>query len=89
MLYVINAIALPGYKLRLTFNDGAEGVADVGEIEHTGVFEGWKDHKYFDLVRVDDESGTVVWPSGADLDPYVLYSKATGVSIEQLMNLDA
>jgi hypothetical protein len=32
-----------------------------------------RDPKEFVQVTVDRESGTVVWPTGADLDPIVVY----------------
>jgi hypothetical protein len=31
----------------------------------------------FTEVRVDSETGTVVWPGGADLAPDVLYARVT------------
>jgi hypothetical protein len=38
----------------------------------------------FQQVRVDAETGTVVWPGGADLAPDTLYERArTGVWPEQ------
>jgi hypothetical protein len=60
-------------ELRLTFDDGA--VREVSlEGQLTGpVFEPLRDPKLFAQARVDTESGTVVWPSGADLDLIVIY----------------
>jgi len=61
------------YTLRVTFDDGA--VRDVnleGELDGE-VFEPLRDPKLFAQVRVDRESGTVTWPTGADLDPIVIY----------------
>jgi hypothetical protein len=74
---------LAGYKLRLRFEDGAEGVVDVAElISFTGVFEPLKDKAYFARVRVDPDIGTVCWPNGADIDPDVLYAAVTGEAID-------
>ncbi|MCP9490185.1 MAG: DUF2442 domain-containing protein [Solirubrobacteraceae bacterium MAG38_C4-C5] len=61
------------HSLRATFDDGA-----VREVSLEGpldgpVFEPLRDPELFAQVRVDRESGTVVWPTGADLDPIVVY----------------
>lgn len=70
------------YRLRLRFDDGAEGEIDVrAAITFDGVFEPLRDPEFFSQVRVDDDAGTIVWPNGADLDPLVLHSKITGVPI--------
>lgn len=67
------------YRLKLRFDDGAEGEVDITTMTtFTGVFEPLKDPGYFSQVRVDPEAGTIVWPNGADLDPLVLHSKVTG-----------
>jgi hypothetical protein len=39
-------------------------------------------HQPLKEVKVDPDLGTVFWPTGADLDPLVLYSKVTGGPIE-------
>ncbi len=36
-------------------------------------FEPLEDLNFFELVRVNPESGTIVWPNGLDLDPSVLH----------------
>jgi hypothetical protein len=61
------------YDLRVTFDDGA--VRDVsleGQLDGP-VFEALRDPQLFAQVEVDAESGTVRWPTGADLDPIVVY----------------
>jgi len=40
------------------------------------------DPDVFAQVRVHPELGTVVWPTGADVDPDVLYSELSGVALE-------
>jgi hypothetical protein len=64
---------IKGYQLLLTFEDGLEGEVDISElIEFTGVFESFLRYEYFCQVFVNDETGTVEWPGGEDLDPLVL-----------------
>ncbi len=76
---VVSVTPLDGYRLRLRFEDGAIGEVDVAElIEFTGVFAALREKAVFDQVSVAPELGTVVWPGGGDLDPDVLYTRATG-----------
>jgi hypothetical protein len=62
------------HRLRLRFADGVEGELDVSKlVPFDGVFAPLRDPAEFRKARLDAELGTVVWPSGADLDPIVLY----------------
>jgi len=80
---IVEARSLGGYSLSLRFEDGAEGVVDLAQrLSFKGVFAPLRDPEYFALVRVDPESGTVVWPNGADLDPDVLYAAVTGAQLD-------
>lgn len=79
---IVEVRALGGYRVRLRFEDGVEGELDLGKtIRFQGVFAGLADEREFAKVRVDPELGTIVWPSGADLDPDVLYAAVTGKPI--------
>jgi uncharacterized protein DUF2442 len=61
------------YGLRVTFDDGAvREVSLEGQLDGP-VFEPLRDPELFGQVTVDRESGTVTWPTGADLDPIVIY----------------
>ena len=76
---VVAAEPLAGYRLRLRFDDGVEGIVDIrARVPFDGVFTLLRDPDYFCRVKVDPELGTVVWPNGADLDPTVLYRAVTG-----------
>lgn len=75
---VVACRALPNYRIWLRFQDNAEGVVDLSHLVGSGVFAAWNDPAFFDQVRVDRDSGTVSWPGGIDLDPYVLHSQVTG-----------
>jgi hypothetical protein len=79
---IVVARALGDYRLHLRFEDGVEGVVDLGpHLSFHGVFEPLRDPAYFAQVRADAELGTVVWPNGADLDPDVLYGRITGTPV--------
>jgi hypothetical protein len=61
------------YGLRVIFDDGAVRELDLeGQLDGP-VFEPLRNPEMFARVQVDTESGTVVWPTGADLDPIVVY----------------
>jgi Protein of unknown function (DUF2442) len=61
--------------LRLTFADGLSGDVDVLDRMRGPVFEQARTAEGFGDVQVDSETGTVVWPGGADLAPDTLYER--------------
>jgi hypothetical protein len=61
--------------LRLTFADGLSGEIDVLDRMRGPVFDEARTPAGFTKVFVDDESGTIVWPGGADLAPDTLYQR--------------
>jgi Protein of unknown function (DUF2442) len=66
--------------LKLTFADGLVGELDVLDRMHGPVFEQARTPAGFAAVMVDGESGTIVWPGGADLAPDTLYQRiSTGL----------
>lgn len=87
---VIEVHPLDGFRLQVRFEDGAAGIVDVAElVEFHGVFAPLADKAFFDRVRVEADLGTVVWPNGADLDPDVLYARATGEPLPDFFSLRA
>lgn len=70
--------------LALTFADGLRGEVDVLGRMRGPVFMQARTVSGFAAVEVDCESGTVVWPGGADLAPDTLYERVrTGIWPEQ------
>lgn len=61
--------------LKLTFADGLTGEVDVLSRMPGPVFDQARTHAGFAAVTVDSESGTVIWPGGADLAPDTLYQR--------------
>jgi hypothetical protein len=61
--------------LRLTFADGTTGDVALLERMRGPVFDEARTPEGFARVRVDAETGTVIWPGGADLAPDTLYER--------------
>ncbi|HUO72316.1 MAG TPA: DUF2442 domain-containing protein [Solirubrobacteraceae bacterium] len=73
---ITDVIVVTHGVLRLTFADGVSADLDVLERMHGPVFAEARTRAGFAKVTVDAESGTVVWPGGADLAPDTLYVRA-------------
>lgn len=71
---LVSAEALPGYRLRVRFADGTEGVVELEDRLFGPVFEPLRDPELFRQVRID-EFGAPCWPNGADLAPDALYEQ--------------
>lgn len=71
----VEAVEVPRpHVVRVTFADGVVRELQFLTGNNQGtVFEELENTKFFEQVRVDPESGTVVWPNGVDLDPAVLH----------------
>lgn len=80
---IVEVRPMDDYHLHLRFEDGVEGTVDVSQhVSFDGVFEPLRGREYFERVRIDEESGAIYWPNGADLDPDVLYAQVTGKPIK-------
>jgi hypothetical protein len=64
---------LDGCRLRLVFEDGTRGEIDLTDELWGPAFEPLRERALFEQVSVDQESGTIVWPNGADFAPEWLY----------------
>ena len=73
---VVQAQYRGAHRIRLVFNDGAEGILNFRPWLKGPVFEPLKDLDYFRRFFVD--GGTVAWPNGADIAPETLYAAAVG-----------
>jgi len=76
ILHVTEAKYIDGYNVKVSFNNGRTGVADLAEALYGPVFEPLKEKSYFSTLRVDDELETIAWPNGADLAPEYVYFRA-------------
>jgi hypothetical protein len=74
-MILIHAVkALDGHKVLLHFSNGEQKVMDLLPLLRGPIFDPIRQNLgYFRTVHVDDESGTICWDNGADIDPDVLY----------------
>lgn len=63
------------YRLKLKFNNGAEGIVNLEDELYGEVFEPLKDLDEF--LKFTLTSRTVEWPNGADFAPEYLFEIAT------------
>ncbi|MEO8347920.1 MAG: DUF2442 domain-containing protein [Acidobacteriota bacterium] len=61
------------FTLRVRFEDGSSQVIDFRPVLHGEIFSPLLDSVFFDRVQLDDESGTLTWPNGADFEPAMLH----------------
>ena len=67
---------MEGYRVQVSFDDGREGVADLTEALVGPMFDPLRDPDMFNMMRVDEELRTIVWPNGSDLAPEYIYFQA-------------
>lgn len=65
---------LPGFRLRVCFNDGLEGTVELSDLIHSpaaGVFAALRDESRFRQAKV--VLGAVTWPGDLDLAPDAMH----------------
>ncbi len=70
LLKVTNAVYLRDYRIKLTFNDGFKGVADLESSIKGQVFEPLKNKAYF--KKITQNRWTIEWDCEADFAPEYL-----------------
>lgn len=61
------------HTLRVAFADGTEQTICFEPVLAGELFGPLRDPAVFNLVRLDPEAHTLVWPNGADFDPATLH----------------
>ena len=69
-------VALDPYVVRVIFCDGEVRDVDIEPLLDGTIFAPLRAPTEFSRVCVDVDTGAVAWPSGADLDPDVVYGVA-------------
>ncbi len=81
MVRIETAQPLTGYRLKVKFNDGLEGVFPVEPERRGGVFLKLLDSETFNAVTINPDFGCVEWPGGIDLCPDTMHKTMSGVEI--------
>ncbi|MDQ3248031.1 MAG: DUF2442 domain-containing protein [Chloroflexota bacterium] len=61
------------YTICVRFDDKTEQTINFEPILHGPMFGPLRDLALFNQVKLDCDAGTLVWPTGADIDPTVLH----------------
>ena len=71
---IANVEILPDFRLRVQFNDGTVGIADLSALinsDDAGVFAALRDETFFRQARLS--LGAVTWPGDLDLAPDAMH----------------
>ncbi len=71
---MVAVIARPEHTVRIVFADGEVRDVDITPLLNTPAFSSLRDPALFEQVKVDEDTGTIVWPGDVDLDPDVVYA---------------
>jgi len=85
MFEVASAEYVEGYKVRLRFNNGEEGIVDLKDSLWGPMFEPLRDLNVFKRFTVSQVLHTLCWENDADFAPEFLYKKM----VEQAQAADA
>jgi hypothetical protein len=69
--------ALPGYRIRLVYPDGVEGVIDLSADVGRGVFAPLADEAFFRTVHIG-EYGQIAWSEDIEICPDSAYDEIVG-----------
>ena len=64
---VMTAMPVDDRRIRVSFENGVEGLFDCSPYMADGYWQGLSDPAFFRQVRVD--CGTLCWPNDIDIDP--------------------
>jgi hypothetical protein len=85
MLEVTGAEYVEGYKIRLRFSNGEQGMVDLKDCLWGPMFEPLRELSVFKRFVVSEVLHTVCWENEADFAPEFLYDK----TVEQSRAADA
>ena len=86
---VVTAEYRGDYRIEVCFDDGKRGIVDFAKyLDKGGIFERFRDLKFFKRFNIDRELGVLTWGGEVDVAPETLYSEATGTPLPEWMSSD-
>ena len=80
MLVRVTSVECVGPRaVRVSFDDDTTKEIDLSDELWGEVFEPLRDPDFFRQVSLNEETGTIEWPNGADLAPSFLHEKGVAV----------
>jgi hypothetical protein len=76
-------VALPGYKLEISYPDGVSGIIDLSNSVGRGVFAPLKNESFFSKVHVG-EFGQIAWTNEIEICADAAFLEITGKYSRQL-----
>ena len=74
LIYQVRAVeVVEPYTLRVQFTDATEQIINLKPVLAGELYGPLLDLQLFNLVAIDAEVKTLVWPNGADFDPVTLH----------------
>ena len=70
---IIHFEIVDDYTLHIVFDDNSEQVINFEPVLFGEMYGPLRDLKFFNQVQLDKEICTLVWPNGADFDPWMLH----------------
>ena len=80
----INVTALPGYKLKVTFDDGISGTIDLKQFVENGIFSVLKDKHLFNKVYTTGYS--IAWNEDLEIDALTIYAEIANKRPEDILS---
>jgi Protein of unknown function (DUF2442) len=80
-----NIEAISGFRLRITYSDGVEGVIDLSGDVGRGVFAPLANEAFFRTVHIG-EFGQIAWSEEIEICPDAAYREITGKSATQTVH---
>ena len=75
MLEITEAKYFEGYTIRVTFNNGEAGIADLSQALWGPMFEPLKDLTEFKKIKISETLHTICWENEADHAPEYVYER--------------
>jgi len=84
---VIKVLAIPEYKIQVTFDDGVSGIIDLKNYIQTGIFTSLNNKETFNKVYSTGYS--VAWSDDLEIDALNIYAEISGKKPEDIFSLNS